>query len=189
MIRERMAGTESTRWIRRGLIGAVLIGGIAIAWSGRGDFTPADSGRVAPDYAAATLEGDTFDIAALRGSVVVLNIWATWCRPCVREMPALQRLWERNRDDGLVVVGISVDSPALLMGDAESAVRNFVDDLGLTFPIVVDPDRRIEEGYPVAGYPMTFVIDREGRIVDRVLGPREWDQPAMESELRILLES
>jgi peroxiredoxin len=175
--------------MRRGLIGALLVGGIIVAWSGRGDFTPADSGTMAADYVATTLAGDTFDVAAMRGRVVVLNVWATWCRPCVKEMPALQRLWERNREAGLVVVGVSIDSPALLMGDAETAVRSFVDDLDLTFPIVVDPERRIEEGYPVAGYPMTFVIDRDGRIVDRVLGPREWDQPKMESELRRLLES
>jgi peroxiredoxin len=175
--------------MRRGLITVLLLGGIAVAWTGRGDFTPVDSGRTAPDFAATTLQGDTFDVAAMRGRVVVLNVWATWCRPCVKEMPALQRLWERNRDDGLVVVGVSVDSPALLMGDVEGAVRRFVDDLGLTFPIVLDPERRIEAGYPVAGYPMTFVIDREGRIVERVLGPREWDEPEMESELRRLLES
>ena len=174
--------------MRRSLVGAVLLGATALAWTSRGEFTPVDSGRVAPDFSAATLDGETFSIEAARGRVIVLNLWATWCRPCVTEMPALQRLWERNRDAGLVIVGVSVDHPALLMGDAESAVRSFVEDHGLTFPIVHDPDSRIQSAYPYVGLPMTFVIDREGRIVDRVLGPREWDQPQMESKLRNLLE-
>jgi peroxiredoxin len=188
MMHGRMAGTEARRWMRRGFGGAALLVAIGIAWNGRGDFTPADSGRLAPAYSAQTLDGESFDIEKLRGHVVVLNIWATWCRPCVKEMPALQTLWERYRDDGLVVVGVSVDSPALLMGDVESAVRTFVDDLGLTFPIVLDPANRIESSYPYAGLPMTFVIDRQGRIADRILGPREWDQPEMELPLRSLLE-
>jgi cytochrome c biogenesis protein CcmG/thiol:disulfide interchange protein DsbE len=185
----RLAGNEPRRWIRRALVGAAVVAAIAVAWSSRGDFTPADSGRLAPAYSGVTLDGETFDIEALRGSVVVLNIWATWCRPCVKEMPALQRLWVRNRDDGLVVVGVSVDNPAILMGDVGSAVRTFVRDHELTFPIVLDSESRIEAGYPYAGLPMTFVIDREGRIVERVIGPRAWDEAPMESRLRSLLES
>jgi cytochrome c biogenesis protein CcmG/thiol:disulfide interchange protein DsbE len=184
-----MAGTV-TRRIAGGLItGALVLAAVAIAWAGRGDFTPADSGRMAPGYSATTLDGQPFDLEALRGQVIVLNVWATWCRPCVTEMPALQNLWERNRDDGLVVAGISVDNPALVFGDVEKVVRSFVEGHGITFPIVLDVENRIESGYPVLGLPMTYVIDRDGRIADRVLGPRAWDSPDVESQLRSLLES
>lgn len=189
MIRGSMAGTETRRWIRRIVTGGAVGLGIVLAWSVRGEYTPADSGRPAPAYSSPTLDGDTFDIADMHGRVVVLNVWATWCHPCVTEMPALQRLYERNADDGLVVVGVSVDNPALMIGNADSTVRAFVRDHGLTFPIVLDPESRIESGYPIVGLPMTFVIDRDGRIVDRILGPREWDKPEMESRIRRLLES
>lgn len=171
------------------MTGSAIVLALIVAWSFRGDYTPADSGRTAPSYSATTLRGDTVDIDALRGRVVILNVWATWCRPCVKEMPSLQRLYDRHATEGLVVIGVSVDNPALLMGDVDSAVRKFVDDLELTFPIIVDSESRVEQGYPVAGLPMTFVIDRQGRIVDSILGPREWDQTEMESEIRRLLES
>ncbi len=184
-----MAGTESRRRTGRLIIGAVVLAGVAIVWAGRGDFTPADSGRMAPAYTAETLDGQPFDIESMRGQVVVLNVWATWCRPCVTEMPALQNLWERNRDAGLVVAGISVDNPALVFGNVQDVVRTFVADHGITFPIVLDVDNRIEAGYPVIGLPTTYVIDRDGRIVERTVGPRAWDSPEVESQLRTLLES
>lgn len=182
-----MADREYEPWFRRALIGAVLVAAIAVAWSGRGEYVPADVGAMAPDYAAASLDGEMVDLASFRGRAVLLNIWATWCRPCVKEMPALQRLHEQFSDDGLVVIGVSVDNPALVMGDATEAVRKFVDEYGLTFEILLDPESRIESGYPVAGLPMTYLIDRDGKIHDRILGPRPWDEPVMEPEIRQLL--
>jgi len=177
------------RTVRRGLWGLALLAGISFLWMGRGDYSPADAGRIAPDYTGISLDGDTIDLADLRGRVVVLNVWATWCRPCVAEMPALQRLHEDLGDEGLSVVAVSVDNAALVMGDPGEAVRAFVKEHGITFAVLLDPETRIESAYPVAGLPITFVIDREGRIRESVLGPRAWDKPEFTSEFRQLLES
>jgi peroxiredoxin len=162
---------------------------IAVLWTGRGDYAPADVGGIAPDYAALDLDGQSVDLESLRGRAVLLNIWATWCRPCVKEMPALQRLHERYSDQGLVVVAVSVDNPALIMGDASDAVRRFADEYGLTFTLLLDPASSIDSSYPVAGLPMTYLIARDGRIHARIIGERQWDEPAMDAEIRQLLGS
>jgi len=175
--------------MRRVVTGVAVLATIAIAWTGRGGFTPVDSGTLAPAFSAPSLGGDTIDIGALRGQVVVLNVWTTWCRPCVAEMAALERLYERNRASGLVVVGVNIDDPVFLREDLVSAVREFVEKHDLTFPIALDPGARIVSSYPVLGLPMTFVIDRDGRIAERVIGEREWDLPEWESRIRRLLES
>src|SRR5690606_9627000 len=91
-------------------------------------YRPLAIGDVAPDYGAPTLGGDTIRLESLRGSPVLLNVWATWCPPCREEMPALQELHERYADRGLRVVGVSVDSRG-----AEAAIRQFLDEGGLTF--------------------------------------------------------
>lgn len=177
------------RVVRRGLWLLAAFAGIALLWLGRGDYTPADAGRIAPAYRAPSIDGDTVDLADLRGSVVILNVWATWCRPCVAEMPALQRLHEQLGPDGLSIVAVSVDNAALVMGDPAAAVRSFVREYGITFPVLLDPETRIESAYPVAGLPVTYIIDRDGRIRERVLGPRAWDEPRYTTEFRQLLES
>lgn len=146
--------------------------------------TGAEPGRMAPTYAASTLEGDSVDLAGLRGRVVVLNVWATWCAPCIREMPALQRIHEKLADRGLSVVAVSVDVAA---AGADEEVRAFVDRFDLTFTVLRDASGRIEDAFGVAGLPTTFIIDRDGRIQRKILGAREWDDPALAEELEALL--
>jgi peroxiredoxin len=102
-------------------------------------------------------------------------------------MPALQRLHEAMASEGLRVVAVNVDN-ADFGADPPAMVRSFVSEHGLTFDILLDPANRIESVFQVAGLPMTFVIDRKGRIRQRVMGAREWDAPAMQAELRSLLE-
>jgi peroxiredoxin len=169
------------------MIVALVAGFFLFSWTQRGRFSPGDSGSVAPPYSAATLEGDTISLAGLEGKVVLLNIWATWCKPCVREMPALQRLHERLGPRGLEVVAVSVDTyvPAIRAGGAD--IRGFADELGLTFTILHDPDGRIERLFRATGLPVTVVIDREGRIRERVFGAREWDEPQHASAIEKLL--
>jgi peroxiredoxin len=159
------------------------------AWEGRGGFGPLDSGSRAPDYAAPSLTGDTVRLSELRGRVVLLNVWATWCKPCVREMPALQRLYEALEPAGLSVVAVSVDNAALGLGSAADDVRAFVAEYGIGFTILLDPESAIENVFQVTGLPMTYVIRRDGRIHSKVLGPREWDDPGTQAEIRQLLES
>jgi peroxiredoxin len=169
------------------LTGAVLS---ALIWVNRDRFTPLDVGSRAPEYAAYSLDGDTVHLSSYVGNVVLLNIWATWCAPCVHEMPALQRLHEMLADDGLRVVAVSVDAaPGVLgpFGQPGGNVSEFRDRFSLTFDILHDPSGRIQSRYQVNGLPTTFIIDREGRIQRRVLGARDWDGQRYVDELRELL--
>lgn len=173
------------------LIGLVAASLVAVIWVNRGSFIPLDAGSRAPDYEAYTLTGDTVRLSELAGDVVLLNIWATWCAPCVHEMPALQRLHESLGDKGLHVVAVSVDAPLGGMGpfgQPGGDVQAFVDRFGLTFTTLHDPTGGIERRYQVQGLPTTFLIDRDGRIHSRVLGAREWDLPPLADEIRGMLE-
>lgn len=121
-------------------------------------------GRQAPDFALETLEGDaTVRLAELRGQVVVLNFWASWCRGCREEHPALAEAWNRYRDRGVVLLGI-------IFQDSPSASRAYVQELGGGWPVLTDPGARQAIAYGVFGIPETFVIDREGRVVARHVG-------------------
>lgn len=119
----------------------------------------------APPYAFTSLDGDTLSAETLRGKVVLVNFWATWCTPCRLEMPALQRMHERHAADGFVVVGLAVDRASA------QAVRDFVRARGVTYPIAhVTPEAEALFG-GVRGYPMSFLLDRNGTIRHTVIGP------------------
>ena len=114
-------------------------------------------GQMAIEYPAATLAGDTVTLASLRGEVVLLNLWATWCVPCRSETPYLVDLYEEYKDRGFRVVGISQDT-----GDAFDQVEMFTEEYGVTYTILFDPQMRGLDLYNVPGLPATFLIDREG---------------------------
>lgn len=128
----------------------------------------APGGRVeAPDFLLASLGGGTLRLRDLRGKVVFLNFWATWCVPCRTEMPDMERLFREFGEKGLVVVAVN-----LLEG--RRAVQGFVDDLKLTFPVVLDADGQAAAAYGVRPIPATFLISRDGIILWRALGARRW---------------
>jgi cytochrome c biogenesis protein CcmG, thiol:disulfide interchange protein DsbE len=135
-------------------------------------------GERAPEYAAVTLEGDSVFLADLEGSVVLLNVWATWCAPCREEIPALQELHERHHAEGLRVVGVSVDGRR--EGDN---VRRFADSFGVTYAIWHDPDDRVGSRFRSIGVPTTVLIDRGGTIVWRHLGAVTADDPGLNRHL------
>jgi len=132
-----------------------------------------------PTYTLVTLDGDTLTSSALRGSVVVVNFWATWCVPCRLEMPSLQKLHERHAGDDVQVLGFSVD-----VGGSD-AVRAFLRERGITYPVgrATDADRRAFGG--IAGIPSTFVIDRAGTVRHRVVG--YFAPPALDAAVSRLL--
>jgi peroxiredoxin len=176
-----------------GTIGVVLvtIALSALVWTNRHRFTPLDVGSPAPDYAARTLDGAEIALSSYEGEVVVLNIWATWCPPCVYEMPALQRLHDELGDAGVRVVAVSVDAPLGALGafgQRGGDVAEFRDQYGLTFDILHDPTGRIQTAYQANVLPTTYVIGRDGRIRQRVIGAAEWDQPRYTDALRRILE-
>ena len=154
---------------------------VILAWTQRDRYMPVDVGSRAPEFAMRTLSGDSFSVASARGHVLVLNVWATWCIPCRQEMPALERLYESLKERGLQVVGVSTDASEGTFGpwgEKGGDVEAFVQQLGLTFPIVHDGKRTVEPLYLVQGLPTTFVIDKNGRIAKKVLGARKWDDAA-----------
>jgi peroxiredoxin len=138
---------------------------------------------IAPDFAVPDLDGQAVRLSNFRGRVVLLNLWATWCPPCREEMPSMERLFRQLRDRGFVLLAVSQDE------GGRAAVDPFVRDMGLTFPVLVDPQHQVGDRYQVWGYPESFVIDREGRVVERVIGPRKWDSPKQVQALETLLSA
>ena len=147
---------------------------IAIAVSCGGDADPADGARPAPAYEAVSLAGEPVSLAELRGQVVLLNVWATWCAPCRREIPELQALHTARSDEGLRVIGVTVDSRS-----AEDEIRRFIDEFRMTYEIWWDPDQTAVATFAAVGVPLTVLIDREGRIVWEHLGAFQRGDPAL----------
>lgn len=156
-----------------GLGGQKPVSNDALAVYRKMSFLPRPGRVAAPDFLLKTLDGQNRSLQQDRGKVVLMNFWATWCPPCIREMPAMQRLYERFRGRGLEIVAVSVDQ-----GNPD-AVRTFSEELKLTFPIVLDPEQATKQDYQVRALPTTFLIDRKGRVVAVGMGAREWDgEPA-----------
>lgn len=121
-------------------------------------------GRAAPDFVRATLAGDSLRLADLRGQVVVLNFWASWCIPCLQEHPLLVAADERWRDQGLRIVGV-------VYQDTPTNAREWLRERGGTWPNVLDPGSRLSIEYGLFGVPETFFIDREGIVAYKHIGP------------------
>ena len=121
-------------------------------------------GRPAAPFSLTTFDGKPLTLEGLRGQVVVLNFWASWCYPaCYEEAPVLEAGWRAYRERGLVVVGVDIQ-------DTEEAARRFMDQFKLTFPNAPDPKGKVSIDYGVYGVPETFVIDRQGRIRAKHVG-------------------
>lgn len=140
----------------------------------------APDGGEAPAYTLVTLAGDTVRSADLAGNVVVINFWATWCPPCRLEMPSLEKLHQRRRDDGVVVLGFATD-----VGGGDP-VRDFLRERGITYPVgmATAAHRRSFGGIP--GVPTTFLVDREGRVRHKVVG--YFASPALNAAVSRLLD-
>jgi peroxiredoxin len=126
------------------------------------------SGFVAPDFELPDLHGNVHQLSALRGKVVFLNLWTTWCPPCRMEMPAMQRLYNRLPPREFAMLAVSQDEGGAVV------VAPFVTELGLSFPVLIDPEARVSGRYGASGYPETFIIDRQGQVVKHIIGPAEW---------------
>ena len=139
-------------------------------------------GQPAPAFTLGTLDGGRASLADHRDKLVVLNFWATWCQPCVLEMPSLEALWQRYRARGLVVVGVSVDR-----GSPRSLLEPYVRNLKLTFPILLDPDSKTSNGWRVTALPATFIVRPGGDVTGMAVGAREWNSAAMQALIERLL--
>jgi peroxiredoxin len=157
----------------------------AVGWivaSAKREAPPLEVGLAAPEFTLARLGGGEISLRDLRGKVVLVNLWATWCAPCEQEMPAMQRLYAQLAPRGFELVAISVDEDA-------QAVERFRDRLALTFPIALDAQKRAAASYQSFRYPESFLIDREGVLVARYIGERDWDAPEYLGRIARLLEA
>lgn len=132
-----------------------------------------------------SFSGDTFDarevsLAKLRGKVIIVNFWASWCVECRPEMPVFERLNRESAAQGLAVIGINARENAQM-------VRRYARELDLTFPLVLDPTGRINALYGVVGLPTTFLIGRDGRAIAFGVGPRDWGSPPARTLIETLL--
>jgi peroxiredoxin len=129
------------------------------------------AGKSAVDF-PITLAGKSERLADLKGKIVILNFWATWCPPCVEETPALNRLQKYVDARGGLVLGVSVD-------DDGNAYEKFLKDQSVVFPTYRDTTKKSAADYGTSMYPETYVIDRKGRIARKFVGPQQWDSPEM----------
>ncbi len=162
-------GTLRRRLLLSVLTGALLLGTLSALGMALGSpASPASlevMDRPAPDLSGPTLDGQRLDLASLRGSVVLISVWASWCPPCRDELPLLARTHDRYRDRGLVLVGV-------LTRDRPDGARTLLDQLGVRpFPTVEDPTGALAVSWGATGVPETFLVDRGGRVVARSVGP------------------
>lgn len=137
-------------------------------------------GDSAPDFSITADNGRTISSSAFGGKLLVLNFWATWCPPCVEEMPSLNRFHQALANSGVVVLGISVDKD-------DKAYQAFLSKANVTFLTARDPRAQINADFGTFKYPETYVIDAKGKVLRKFIGPENWDDQRMVSDIRSLL--
>lgn len=139
---------------------------------------PGEVGSFMPEYATTTLDGQSIDLAASRGSVVFLNVWATWCTPCRAEIPELKKLHAKYRDRGVKLVGISIEESSV------DDVKSFVKEQKIDYPIAYDAEDKIANLLQTNVLPTSIVIDKTGKIVWKQIGALQSNEvPAVEAEI------
>ncbi len=144
--------------------------------------TPLAERPPAPDFKLIDTQSKAHSLSDYRGKVVLLNFWATWCEPCRKEIPSLQRAWEYLRPKGGVVLAINY-------GDSGPVIDQFLKEVPVNFPVLLSVDDDLLTQWSVKGLPMTFVIDPQGRIAYRIPGDLEWDKPQLLDQILALRES
>ncbi len=162
-----------SKFARASVVVLILLGGVAFYWGHRRNAQPGiQVGDVAPDFNLPGLDRSTVRLADYRGQVVVVNFWATWCPPCVEETPSLEKFSAETKPLGVTVIGVSVDEDA-------AALEKFVGDYHLTFPIARDPGGSLAARFGSFKFPETYILDRNGRVAEKIVGAINWQDPRM----------
>ncbi len=135
---------------------------------------PLAIGDSVPDFTVPAFPSGSLDLSRYRGQVVVVNLWATWCPPCVDETPSLEAFAEKMREHGVVVLGVSVDDDA-------NALGQFIQKFHLSYPIGRDPDRALSARFGTFQFPESYILDRRGLLAEKVIGATDWDDSRMQN--------
>lgn len=148
---------------------AILALAFGVVWLQSAKYEPLTVGKVAPDFNLPDLNEKEIRLSDYRGKVVFLNFWATWCKPCREEMPSMEILYKNFEKDGLVILAVSIDRVT-----TKKDIPPFVKALNLSFPILIDSWGQTDKRYKLMGVPETYIIDQEGILREKVIGPRDW---------------
>jgi thiol-disulfide isomerase/thioredoxin len=172
------------QWIFAGLIVAGVAAGAAIMTRVGSEVARVEVGATAPDFHAVDLAtGDSVSLVRrYRGKVTLVNIWATWCGPCRIEMPAMEHLYTELAPQGFAIAAVSIDE------GSPDDVRRFGRDLELSFDLLQDRSQRVQQLYQTTGVPESFLLDRQGVIVKRIIGAHDWNSPANRALVKRLLD-
>jgi peroxiredoxin len=161
------------------ILAAALLGGFLVR-SGAlrpGKFGGVPSlGQMAPAFELPSLAGDQVSLAGFRGKFVLLGFWASWCPPCREEMSSLENFYREFAGSDLALLAVNV-------AESRNVVSSFAEKQGITFPVLLDTEARVQKLYGAYQFPVFFLIDRQGRIVERYLGLRDWSSAAVRQEL------
>ena len=169
-----------SKFARAAVVVLALLGALAFYWGHRRNAqTGVQVGDAAPDFNLPGLDGTPVRLANYPQQVVVVNFWATWCPPCVEETPSLEKFSAATKSLGVRVIGVSVDEDA-------TALKKFVADYQLTFPIARDPGGYLASQFGTFKFPETYMIDRNGRVAEKIVGAINWQDPRMIQFVRSL---
>ena len=136
-----------------------------------------------PNMTLEDLRGGKCELKTLEGKVIFLNFWATWCGPCKEEMPSMEQLYQQFKDKGFVFLAISVDY------EGTKRVRDYIEKHRYGFPVLLDQKSKTLDLFDVKQIPTTFIIDKQGRMLGKAVGPRNWNKPEVASLVNVLLRT
>ncbi|KGR89709.1 hypothetical protein CD30_15625 [Ureibacillus massiliensis 4400831 = CIP 108448 = CCUG 49529] len=122
---------------------------------------------LAPQFTLKNMNGTAVNLSDFKGKIVILNFWATWCPPCREEMPDMQRFYEKNKENGIEIVAVNLTN----LDNGVQAIESFIQDYGLTFPILLDKDGVVGSMYEILTIPTSFIIDTDGGVFQKIVGP------------------
>ncbi len=143
---------------------------------------PVKIGRPAPDFGFSDMNGKMIRLSDHKGKVVLVNIWATWCASCVHEIPSLEKLYQKLKGENFEILAVSIDASGV------KALAPFIKKYKITFPVLIDSAGTIKEKYGITGVPESFIIDKNGALANKIIGPLDWIRPEVLHFFRNLIQ-